>query len=46
MKISDEEMAARKAQWQPRAPKVTTGYLSRYEKMVTSANRGAVLEIK
>ncbi len=46
VKISDEEMAARKAKWQPRQPKVTTGYLARYEKMVTSGNRGAILEIK
>ena len=46
VKISDEEMAARKAKWQSRAPKVTTGYLARYEKMVTSGNRGAILEIK
>ncbi len=45
IRVSDEEMAARKAKWQPRAPKVTTGYLSRYEKMVTSGNRGAILEI-
>ena len=45
IKVSDQEMAARKAKWQPRAPKVTTGYLSRYEKMVTSGNRGAILEI-
>ena len=45
IKVSDEEMAARRAEWQPRAPKVTTGYLSRYEKMVTSGNRGAVLEM-
>lgn len=45
IKVSDEEMAARKAKWQPRTPKVTTGYLSRYEKMVTSGNRGAILEI-
>ncbi len=44
--VSDEEMAARKAKWQPREPKVTTGYLARYAKMVTSGNRGAVLEIK
>lgn len=43
--ISDEEMAARKAKWQPREPKVTTGYLSRYAAMVTSGNRGAVLEV-
>ncbi|MCM1376774.1 MAG: dihydroxy-acid dehydratase [Muribaculum sp.] len=45
IKVSDEEMAARKAKWQPCAPKVTTGYLARYEKMVTSGNRGAILEI-
>ena len=45
IKVSDEEMAARRAKWQPRQPKVTTGYLSRYEKMVTSGNRGAILEI-
>lgn len=44
--VSDEEMAARKAKWQPREPRVTTGYLARYAKMVTSGNRGAVLEIK
>lgn len=45
VKISDEEMAARKAKWQPREPKITTGYLARYAAMVTSGNRGAVLEI-
>ncbi len=45
VKLSDEELAARKAKWQPREPKVTTGYLARYAKMVTSGNRGAVLEI-
>ena len=45
LKVSDEELANRKAQWQPREPKVTKGYLSRYEKMVTSGNRGAVLEM-
>ncbi len=43
--ISDEEMAARKAKWQPREPKVTTGYLKRYQAMVTSANTGAILKI-
>lgn len=43
--ISDEEMAVRKAKWQPRKPKVTTGYLARYASMVTSGNRGAILEI-
>ena len=45
-KISDEELAARKAKWQPRDPEVTTGYLARYASMVTSGNRGAVLEIQ
>ncbi len=44
--ISDEEMEARKAKWQPKEPKVTTGYLARYAEMVTSGNRGAILEIK
>ena len=44
--ISDEEMAARRAKWQPRQPKVTTGYLTRYAHLVTSGNRGAILEIQ
>ncbi len=43
--ISDEELARRRANWKPRAPKVTTGYLARYAQMVTSGNRGAILEI-
>ena len=43
--VSDEELAARKAKWQPREPKVTGGYLSRYASLVTSGNRGAVLQI-
>ena len=42
--VSDEELKARKEKWQPREPKVTTGYLARYAKMVTSGNRGAILE--
>lgn len=46
VKVSDEELEARKAKWQPRKPQVTTGYLARYQKMVTSADRGAILEIK
>ena len=45
IKVSDEEMQARKEKWQPREPKVTTGYLARYASMVTSGNRGAILEI-
>ncbi len=45
LKVSDEELAKRKAAWQPREPRVTTGYLRRYASMVTSGNRGAVLEL-
>ncbi len=45
LKVSDEELAKRKAEWKPRTPKVTTGYLARYASMVTSGNRGAILEI-
>ena len=45
IKVSDEEMQARKAKWQPREPKVTTGYLARYAAMVTSGNRGEILEV-
>jgi len=43
--VSDEELKARKAKWKPRQPKITTGYLARYTAMVTSGNRGAVLEV-
>ena len=43
--VSDEELAKRKAAWKPMPPKVTTGYLARYAKLVTSADRGAILEI-
>ena len=42
--VSDEELARRKAAWTPREPKVTTGYLKRYARMVSSANKGAILE--
>ncbi|MCR4807439.1 MAG: dihydroxy-acid dehydratase [Lachnospiraceae bacterium] len=45
LKVSDEELLKRKAAWTPRTPKVTTGYLARYAAMVTSGNRGAILEI-
>ncbi len=45
IKVSEEEMAARAAKWQPREPEVTSGYLARYREMVTSGNRGAILEI-
>ena len=45
LKVSDEELAKRKAAWTPREPKVTDGYLKRYAALVTSGNRGAVLEL-
>ena len=41
--VSEEELKARRAQWQPRPPKITTGYLARYAKLVTSGSTGAVL---
>jgi dihydroxy-acid dehydratase len=44
LKVSDEELEARRAKWQPREPKVTTGYLRRYAAQVTSGNRGAILK--
>mgnify|MGYP005798181615 FL=1 len=46
LEISDEEMEARRAEWKPRQPKITTGYLARYAALVTSGNRGAILEAK
>ena len=45
LKVSDEELARRKAAWTPREPKVTTGYLARYAALVTSADKGAVLKV-
>ena len=44
--VSDEELLRRRERWQPRQPKITTGYLARYAAMVTSGTRGAILEIK
>ncbi|WMJ88707.1 dihydroxy-acid dehydratase [Anaerocolumna sp. MB42-C2] len=44
-KISEEELEKRRSNWKPREPKITTGYLARYASMVTSGNRGAILEI-
>lgn len=43
--VSQEELEARKQNWEPRQPEITTGYLARYREMVTSGNRGAILEI-
>ncbi len=42
--VSDEVLAERKAKWQPREPKVTTGYLRRYQAMVTSGATGAIMK--
>ena len=44
MLVSDEELTRRRASWKPRAPRITSGYLSRYAKLVTSGTKGAVLE--
>ena len=43
--VPEEEMQKRRDAWKPREPKVTTGYLARYAAMVTSGNRGAILQI-
>ena len=43
--VSDEELAKRKEKWQPREPKITDGYLRRYAALVTSGNRGALLDV-
>lgn len=43
--VTEEELAKRRESWTPREPKVTTGYLARYASMVTSGNRGAIMEI-
>lgn len=43
--VSEEELERRRNQWKPRQPEVTTGYLARYASMVTSGNRGAILEV-
>jgi dihydroxy-acid dehydratase len=45
LRVSDEVLAERRKNWKPREPKVTTGYLARYASLVTSGNRGAILEI-
>lgn len=43
--VSDEELERRRANWKPRQPNITTGYLARYAALVTSGNRGAILEV-
>lgn len=44
--VSDEVLSERRKNLKPVEPKVTTGYLARYRELVTSANRGAILEIR
>ena len=46
VKVSDEVLAERRAKWQPREPKVKSGHLARYASMVTSADKGAILQIQ
>ena len=43
--VSDEELEKRRQAWTPKEPKVKTGYLARYASLVTSGNRGAILEV-
>lgn len=43
--VSEDELRKRRENWKPRQPKITTGYLARYAAMVTSGNRGAILEV-
>ncbi len=43
--VSDEELQRRRAAWKPREPKINSGYLARYAALVTSGNRGAILEL-
>lgn len=45
LKVSEEELAKRRAAWTPKKPKITEGYLGRYQALVTSGNRGAILEL-
>ncbi len=45
LKVSEEELEQRRAAWTPRKPKITDGYLARYQALVTSGNRGAILEL-
>ncbi|WP_298847087.1 dihydroxy-acid dehydratase domain-containing protein, partial [Clostridium sp.] len=43
--VSDEELKIRRANWKPRQPSITTGYLARYAALVSSGNKGAILEV-
>jgi dihydroxy-acid dehydratase len=43
VRVSEEELTRRRQNWQPREPRITSGWLSRYTRLVSSANTGAVL---
>lgn len=45
LRVSDEELERRRALWTPKEPRVKTGYLARYAKLVTSADKGAILSV-
>ena len=45
VEVPDEELEARRARWTPPEPKVKTGYLARYAKLVSSADKGAILTV-
>jgi len=45
VELSEEEIAERMKQWKAPEPRITKGYLGRYAKMVTSASKGAVLQL-
>lgn len=44
IKVSEDELEKRRAEWKPRQPRITTGYLARYASLVTSGNQGAILK--
>jgi dihydroxy-acid dehydratase len=44
IKLSKAEINKRLAKWKPRKPKITSGWLARYAKVVTSANTGAIVK--
>jgi dihydroxy-acid dehydratase len=44
LEVADDELSKRRDAWQPPAPKITTGYVARYAKQVTSGSTGAVLK--
>jgi len=44
LKVAAEELKKRKKEWKPKAPAITTGYLARYAKLVTSASTGAIFK--